>query len=119
MVMSSFLAGAEMITFFTLPRRCLAASLASVKRPVDSTTTCAPTLGQSISAGSLMANTLIRLPLTTMASASTLTSPLNGPSIDSYFSRGTSALGTGSSVLQPLQYNSTLRHLHGTVRPQP
>jgi len=28
--------------FFTVPRRCLAASFASVKRPVDSTTTCTP-----------------------------------------------------------------------------
>ena len=38
MVMSSFLAGAEMMTFFTVPRRCLAASLASVNLPVDSIT---------------------------------------------------------------------------------
>ena len=33
------LAGAEMITFFTLPRTCFFASVASVNRPVDSITT--------------------------------------------------------------------------------
>jgi len=35
-------AGAEMMTFFTEPRRCFLASSALVNRPVDSTTTCAP-----------------------------------------------------------------------------
>ena len=43
MVMSSFFAGAEMMTFFTEPRRCLQASLASVNLPVDSITIWAPT----------------------------------------------------------------------------
>src|SRR5581483_9033885 len=51
-VMSSFLAGAEIITFLTGPRRCLRASSALVKRPVDTTTICAPTDSQSILAGS-------------------------------------------------------------------
>ena len=41
-----------MITFFTVPRRCFLASAASVKRPVDSTTTCAPSDAQSSFAGS-------------------------------------------------------------------
>ena len=35
-----------MMTFLTVPRRCLEASLASVKRPVDSITICAPTDSQ-------------------------------------------------------------------------
>ena len=52
MVMSSPDAGAEMMTFFTEPRRCFFASSAAVKRPVDSTTTSTPSDGQSISAGS-------------------------------------------------------------------
>src|ERR1035438_992328 len=43
MVMSSLLAGAVMMTFFTGPRRCCLASSALVNLPVDSTTTCAPT----------------------------------------------------------------------------
>src|SRR6266567_1365507 len=51
MVMSSFLAGAEMMTFLTGPRRCLRASSALVNRPVDSMTTCAPTDSQLILAG--------------------------------------------------------------------
>src|SRR5579871_3148699 len=43
---------------------CLQASLASVNLPVDSMTICAPTEVQSSCAGSLLANTLIRLPST-------------------------------------------------------
>src|SRR5580692_12044565 len=61
-VMSSFFAGAEMMTFFTDPRRCFFASVASVKRPVDSTTTCAPTDSQGSVAGSFSLKTLIVLP---------------------------------------------------------
>src|SRR6516225_2762125 len=57
-VTSSFLAGAEIMTFFTVPRMCLQASFASVNLPVDSTTICAPKLLQSICAGSLVENTL-------------------------------------------------------------
>src|SRR5438445_5070453 len=51
MVTSSFFAGAVMMIFFTGPRMCFLASLASVKRPVDSITTCAPTEAQSSWAG--------------------------------------------------------------------
>src|SRR5437660_10912039 len=57
MVTSSFFAGAVMMIFFTGPRMCFLASLASVKRPVDSITTCAPTEAQSSWAGSFWANT--------------------------------------------------------------
>ena len=70
MVRSSFLAGAEMMTFFTVPRMCLQASLASVNLPVDSMTIWAPTEFQSSAAGSFCAKTLIFLPLTVMESAS-------------------------------------------------
>ena len=65
--MSSFFAGAEMMTFFTGPRRCFLASLASVKRPVDSITTCAPTDSQGSAAGSFSLNTLMVLPSTVNA----------------------------------------------------
>jgi hypothetical protein len=41
------------MTFFTVPRRCLRASVRLVKCPVDSMTICTPSDGQSISAGSL------------------------------------------------------------------
>ncbi len=57
MVMSSFLAGALMMTFLTEPRRCLAASSRFVKRPVDSMTISAPTASHGISAGSFSAKT--------------------------------------------------------------
>ena len=43
-VMSSLVAGAEMMTFFTVAPRWALALVASVKWPVDSTTICAPTV---------------------------------------------------------------------------
>ena len=67
--MSSFLAGAEMMTFLTGPRMCFLASLASVKRPVDSITTWAPTDSQGSFAGSFSAKTLMVLPSIEMLSA--------------------------------------------------
>src|SRR5689334_12895814 len=51
MVISSSLAGAEMMTFLTGPRRCFFASGALVNFPVDSITTWAPTDSQSSFAG--------------------------------------------------------------------
>ena len=48
MVMSSFLAGAEMMTFLAPPSMCALAFCASVKKPVDSTMTSAPTPAQSM-----------------------------------------------------------------------
>jgi hypothetical protein len=42
-VMSSLVAGAEMMTFLTVAPRCALALAPSVKKPVDSTTICAPT----------------------------------------------------------------------------
>ncbi len=43
MVMSSLVAGAEMMTFLAPPSMCARALVASVKKPVDSMTTSAPT----------------------------------------------------------------------------
>jgi len=63
-VMSSCEAGAEMITFLAPPSMCALALVASVKKPVDSTTMSAPTDGQSILAGSRSSNTVIFLPST-------------------------------------------------------
>src|SRR5260370_33863066 len=56
-VMSSFFAGAEMMTFFTGPRRCFLACSPSVNFPVDSMTTCAPTDSQLMAEGSFSENT--------------------------------------------------------------
>jgi hypothetical protein len=68
-VMSSLVAGAEMMTFFTVAPRCALALVASVKWPVDSTTICAPTEAQGSLAGSRSAQTLIFLPSTEMKSS--------------------------------------------------
>ena len=51
MVMSSLVAGAEMMTFLTVVPRWALAFSASVKKPVDSTTIWAPTEAQSSLAG--------------------------------------------------------------------
>ena len=53
-VMSSSLAGAEMMTFFAPASRCLAASSRLVKKPVDSSTTSTPRSPQPSAAGSLL-----------------------------------------------------------------
>ena len=71
MVMSSFLAGAEMMTFFAPASRWPLAFVASVNRPVDSTTMSTPSDFQGMAAGpSLMARHLIFCPLTTSTSSS-------------------------------------------------
>src|SRR3569833_1992109 len=63
-VMSSFLAGAEMMTFFAPLSTCALALVASVKKPVDSMTTSAPTSQHLRLAGSRSADALIALPQT-------------------------------------------------------
>src|ERR1035438_8551421 len=83
-VTSSFLAGAEIMTFLTEPLMCLEASLPSVKKPVDSMTISAPTLVQSSSAGSLVLKTLMVLPATVIESASWVTVSGKTPSTESY-----------------------------------
>ena len=66
-VMSSFLAGAEMMTFLAPPSMWALALVASVKKPVDSTTMSAPSSAQSILAGSRSSKTLMALPPTVIA----------------------------------------------------
>src|SRR5580700_9377916 len=58
-----------MITFLTGPRRCFLASAPLVNRPVDSMTMSAPTLAQSISAGSFTLKTLKAWPSTEIESS--------------------------------------------------
>ncbi len=58
MVMSSFLAGAEMTTFLAPASRCALALVPSVKKPVDSTTTSTPSSPQGRLAGSRSESTL-------------------------------------------------------------
>src|SRR5215469_14436617 len=86
-VMSSFLAGAEMTTFFTGPRRCFLACGPSVNFPVDSITTCAPTDSQGRAAGSFSEKTFIGFPLMTMESLVALMSCFKLPRMESYFNK--------------------------------
>src|SRR5262245_5196756 len=86
-VTSALVAGAEMRTFLTLPRRCACARVASVNLPVDSTTTWTSSAGQSIAAGSGVAKTLMDWAPTHRVSPSARTSWAQGPSVESYCNR--------------------------------
>ncbi len=94
-VMSSPFAGAEMMTFLAPAVRWPFAFSASVKRPVDSITSCTPSAAQGSSAGVFADTTLISLPSTRRTSSSGLsaadflepTLPLKAPWVESYFSR--------------------------------
>src|ERR1035441_4631386 len=94
MVMSSLLAGAVMMTFFTGPRRCCLASSALVNLPVASMTTCAPTDSQSSLEGSLSAKTRMLLASTLMEFAVAEISFFKLPRMESYFRRCASVLGS-------------------------
>src|SRR5690242_1909936 len=95
-VMSSPLAGAEMMTFLAPAVRWPLAFSASVKRPVDSITYSTPSCFHGSAAGpSLTARHLILWPLTTRVSSSAAdaddfsleTVPPNRPWVESYLSR--------------------------------
>ena len=74
-VLSSFFAGAEMITYFAPASMCAFAFVASVKKPVDSTTMSTSSAFQGSFEGSRSCNTLIVRPSTTSESAVAETSP--------------------------------------------
>jgi len=69
-VASSSVAGAEMSTFLAPASRCLRASAAFVKKPVDSMTMSTPRSPHGRFAGSRSAKALIGLPSTMMWSSS-------------------------------------------------
>src|SRR6266516_3722827 len=97
-VMSSPLAGAEITTFFAPAVRCLLALSLSVKRPVLSSTSSTPRSFQGSFSGSLMADTLIDLPLTISASPLASTVPGKRRCTESYFSRCASVFVSVISV---------------------
>ena len=70
MVMSSFFAGAEMMTFLAPASMCALALVASVKKPVDSTTTSTSLAFHGRAEGSFSAKARIFLPSTVMDSSS-------------------------------------------------
>src|SRR5215204_1009662 len=121
-VTSSPLAGAEMITFLTDPRRCFDASSAFVNLPVDSITISAPTAFQSISDGSFSENTLNESPSTVIVSPDAVISLSRLPITESYFKRCASVFvslrsltATKSMSLSPTPERRTLR----PIRPNP
>lgn len=87
MVTSSFLAGAEMMTFLAPLSTWTLAWWASVKKPVDSMTTSAPTSLHLRLAGSRSAKTLNVLSPAVMSVSVEVTSPSKRPRIESYLSR--------------------------------
>ena len=91
-VASSFLAGAEMMTFLAPAVMCAFALVASVKKPVDSMTMSAPSSAQGRFAGSRSASARIFLPSTMMFSSSKSTGLPKRPSVVSYLSRCASVL---------------------------
>src|SRR5215204_6431711 len=122
MVRSSPLAGALMMTFLTVPRRCLAASSRLVKRPVDSMTTSAPTSSHGICAGSFSEKTRNSSVPTRMPFSVAAMSSSRLPRTESYFKRCASVLvsvmsltATKSMSLSPRQVRRTLR----PMRPKP
>src|SRR5256884_6243656 len=86
-VMSSPLAGAEITTFLAPAARCLSASGRLVNRPVLSSTSSTPSAFHGSFSGSLIADTLMVLPLTTSASPCASTVPGKRPCTESYFRR--------------------------------
>ena len=74
--MSSFFAGAEMITLRAPASRWAFALVPSVKKPVDSIAMSTPSAFQGSFAGSRSWTTRIRRPSIVMASALAVTSPL-------------------------------------------
>ncbi|CPU66248.1 Uncharacterised protein [Mycobacteroides abscessus] len=91
-VASSFLAGAEMMTFLAPASMCAFALVASVKKPVDSMTMSAPSSPQGRFAGSRSASARIFLPSTMMLSSSKSTLSGKRPRTVSYLSRCASVL---------------------------
>src|SRR5271154_3618923 len=97
-VMASWVAGAEMMTFLTVVPRWALALVASVKKPVDSTTISAPTEAQSSLAGSRSAKTLMDLPSMMRWCSSAVMSLGRLPRMESYLSRWASVEGVVRSL---------------------
>src|SRR3954447_20650479 len=76
-----------MMTFLAPPSRCTRALWASVKMPVDSSTTSAPSSFHGSALGSRSASALNDVPSTVISSPEYPTSPSSRPRIESYFRR--------------------------------
>jgi hypothetical protein len=121
-VMSSPLAGAEMMTFFAPASMCALALSASVKRPVDSMTYSTPRLRHGSSAGFLTASTLMERPATLMVSPSAATSSSRLPRMESYFRRWASVFASVMSFTATNSMSlswSAARRMLRPMRPKP
>jgi hypothetical protein len=107
-VMSSPLAGAEMMTFLAPAARCLPALSASVKKPVDSMTMSAPTLAHGRAAGSRSAKTGTALPSMTISPSPAVTSLPRRPRMLSYFSRCARVLVSVRSLMPTISTSAPL-----------
>src|SRR5580658_7473707 len=117
MVRSSLLAGAEMMTFFTVPCRWALALVASVKWPVDSITIWAPVEDQSSLAGSRSANTFNFLPSTEMKSSPAVMVWCRFPKMESYLSRWASVAGLVRSLTATNSISGLPSAARNTLRP--
>ena len=124
-VMSSSLAGAEMMTFFAPASRCALAVGPVVNRPVDSITTSTPRSLHGSLAGSRSARILIDLSPTRMVSPDTDTSSARVPSTVSYLSRcaivATSPRSFAATISMPRSPSAALaaRQKLRPMRPKP
>src|SRR4051794_22709855 len=126
-VTSSFFAGAEMITFLAPPSTCAFALVASVKNPVDSTTTSTPRSFQGSWAGSRSARIFrVWLPIL-MPSSTTDTSSGKRPRMESYLSRCAMVLRSPRSLAATISMSAapwllracTARKKLRPIRPNP
>src|SRR6516225_2484942 len=123
-VMSSPLAGAEMITFRAPAARCAAAASREVNLPVDSTTTSTPRSPQGSAAGSRSAKILISWSPARITSPSAVTSTSSLPNTVSYFSRCALVAGLVRSFAATISISLpcvawTARQKPRPIRPNP
>jgi hypothetical protein len=122
-VKSSFFAGAEMITFLAPPSMCALALVASVKNPVDSTTTSAPMSPHLREAGSRSAKAVISWSPTLIEVSVEDTSASSRPRIESNLSsRASDSLSVRSltpTISMSAPEATTARKKLRPIRPNP
>src|SRR5699024_6194311 len=122
-VASSFLPGAEMITFLAPASRCAFAFVASVNRPVDSTTTSTPRSFQGSAAGSRSASDVTSWSPILMPPSTTETGLSKRPSIESYFNRcacvSSSPKSLNATISTSAPVSWTARKKLRPIRPNP
>ncbi|CAB5040495.1 unannotated protein [freshwater metagenome] len=116
-VMSSSLAGAEMMTFFAPDAMCFPASAALVKIPVDSITTSVFSAPHGRFAGSRSEKTFIVFPSTVIESSVKVTSRPRRPKIESYLRRCANVLLGVRSLIPTILIAGLVRLARKKFRP--